>query len=210
MRAPVRRQRYQLEPVRFRSRRQSGDNGLADRQDTAARHRLKGGMGDIAVAYLGSDGRKRGTVRIDDSGVTMLFGKRHPGRYSWDQVRRISFDDPGRTKPSIGAIAVFGVLGLAGRQAFSLLTISVRDQDLFFETQWPIGTWRTMALRIIEDVPAAAGRVFVDGTPIGPQARSAAADDVLDQIRKLGELRDAGVLTDEEFETKKAELLDRL
>jgi Short C-terminal domain len=34
--------------------------------------------------------------------------------------------------------------------------------------------------------------------------------DVLDQIRKLGELRDAGVLTPEEFEAKKAALLDRL
>jgi uncharacterized membrane protein YeaQ/YmgE (transglycosylase-associated protein family) len=31
-----------------------------------------------------------------------------------------------------------------------------------------------------------------------------------DQLRKLGELHDAGVLTDEEFETKKAELLARM
>jgi hypothetical protein len=34
--------------------------------------------------------------------------------------------------------------------------------------------------------------------------------DVPDQIRKLGELRDQGLLTDEEFEAKKADLLDRL
>ena len=34
--------------------------------------------------------------------------------------------------------------------------------------------------------------------------------DVLEQLRKLGELRKAGVLTDAEFETKKAELLGRL
>jgi uncharacterized membrane protein YeaQ/YmgE (transglycosylase-associated protein family) len=37
-----------------------------------------------------------------------------------------------------------------------------------------------------------------------------AHDDVMEQIRKLGELRDEGVLTDEEFQTKKAELLSRL
>jgi uncharacterized membrane protein YeaQ/YmgE (transglycosylase-associated protein family) len=37
-----------------------------------------------------------------------------------------------------------------------------------------------------------------------------AYDDVTEQIRKLGELRDQGVLTDEEFEAKKAELLSRL
>ena len=36
------------------------------------------------------------------------------------------------------------------------------------------------------------------------------AIDPMEQLRKLGELRDAGVLTDAEFETKKAELLARL
>jgi uncharacterized membrane protein YeaQ/YmgE (transglycosylase-associated protein family) len=35
-------------------------------------------------------------------------------------------------------------------------------------------------------------------------------DQVTEQIRKLGELRDEGVLTNEEFEAKKAELLSRL
>ncbi len=34
--------------------------------------------------------------------------------------------------------------------------------------------------------------------------------DVTDQLRKLGELRDVGVLTPEEFEAKKAELLTRI
>jgi uncharacterized membrane protein YeaQ/YmgE (transglycosylase-associated protein family) len=41
-------------------------------------------------------------------------------------------------------------------------------------------------------------------------SKTQAHDTVMDQIRKLGELRDEGVLTDEEFETKKAELLSRL
>jgi hypothetical protein len=37
----------------------------------------------------------------------------------------------------------------------------------------------------------------------------AEGDSTADQVRKLGELRDAGVLTDEEFETKKAQLMGR-
>jgi len=42
-------------------------------------------------------------------------------------------------------------------------------------------------------------------------ARMAAMTDVIvDQIRKLAELREAGVLTDEEFTAKKQELLSRL
>jgi hypothetical protein len=34
--------------------------------------------------------------------------------------------------------------------------------------------------------------------------------DILDQIRKLGELRDSGILTEEEFGAKKAQLLERI
>jgi hypothetical protein len=41
--------------------------------------------------------------------------------------------------------------------------------------------------------------------PVAPSA-----PDVMDQLKRLGELRDAGVLTPEEFESKKAELLRRL
>lgn len=39
---------------------------------------------------------------------------------------------------------------------------------------------------------------------------ASAPPDVADQIRKLGELRDAGLLTEEEFQSKKTELLKRL
>lgn len=43
----------------------------------------------------------------------------------------------------------------------------------------------------------------------GPK-QAAAAPDILDQLTKLGALRDAGVLTEDEFSAKKAELLSRL
>ncbi len=47
--------------------------------------------------------------------------------------------------------------------------------------------------------------------PAEPAAPAAPAGDALiEQIRKLGELRDAGILTPEEFESKKADLLGRL
>jgi hypothetical protein len=41
-------------------------------------------------------------------------------------------------------------------------------------------------------------------------SESRSVGDPLEQMRKLGELRDAGVLTDAEFEAKKAELLKRI
>ena len=39
---------------------------------------------------------------------------------------------------------------------------------------------------------------------------AASAESITDQIKKLGELRDAGFLTNDEFNAKKAELLARL
>jgi Short C-terminal domain len=46
--------------------------------------------------------------------------------------------------------------------------------------------------------------------PVAAPAPAAQAPDLMDQLKKLGELRDAGVLTDEEFEAKTADLLSRL
>jgi len=43
-----------------------------------------------------------------------------------------------------------------------------------------------------------------------PAAVNSTAHDPYEALRKLGELRDAGVLTTEEFEAKKTDLLDRL
>jgi len=41
-------------------------------------------------------------------------------------------------------------------------------------------------------------------------APTASAESIADKIKELGELRDGGLLTDDEFNTKKAELLARL
>lgn len=57
---------------------------------------------------------------------------------------------------------------------------------------------RAAATSLPKDDPA-------DSQPIQPQAA-----DVTDQLRKLGELHAAGILTDAEFSAKKTELLDRL
>ncbi len=46
-------------------------------------------------------------------------------------------------------------------------------------------------------------------TPPSPDMPSAPQADVAEQLHKLASLRDAGVLTDEEFATKKAEMLAR-
>ena len=54
----------------------------------------------------------------------------------------------------------------------------------------------------------------VPATPIsaaaGDHQTAARASDPIEQLRKLGELRDAGILTEEEFSAKKTEILSRM
>jgi hypothetical protein len=62
------------------------------------------------------------------------------------------------------------------------------------------------------NIVAAVGDAFgPDASGVGmpgmAAAPASAADDSLEQLKKLGELRDSGVLTEEEFEAKKAQIL---
>lgn len=45
---------------------------------------------------------------------------------------------------------------------------------------------------------------------VSGESKSSSSEDIVDQIKRLGDLRDQGVLTAEEFNTKKTELLKRL
>jgi len=47
-------------------------------------------------------------------------------------------------------------------------------------------------------------------TPPAPVASPSVAADPIEQLKRLGELRDAGVLTPEEFDAKKTDLLGRM
>jgi hypothetical protein len=53
------------------------------------------------------------------------------------------------------------------------------------------------------------GHQAASGSPT-VEAAQPAAPDIPDQLRKLGELRDAGILTQEEFDAKKTDLLSRM
>jgi hypothetical protein len=160
--------------------------------------------------------RVPGKIILDQTGVS--FRSARKGRavidIEWSNVERISFDDPGRTRANIAALAMFGALAIGSRRTFSLLTIStVSGQSYYCETRDALGTWRSVAPQICNAVPQVRGKLTVDGDLVGVPAvpaQAAAVDDIPAQIRSLGELRDQGLLTSEEFETKKAELLARM
>jgi len=59
-------------------------------------------------------------------------------------------------------------------------------------------------------IPTAGVSEFMGVAPAPAALQPAPAADPIEQLRRLGELRDAGVLTSGEFESKKAEILGRL
>ncbi len=63
---------------------------------------------------------------------------------------------------------------------------------------------------LVENGAAAVDPAEIEGAQEEPSAAPPSQTDILEQIRKLDELRDAGVLSEEGFEAKKRELLDRL
>jgi hypothetical protein len=63
------------------------------------------------------------------------------------------------------------------------------------------------AQRLLQPAPATPSPA---PTPPIPPTSAAAAPDIAEEIEKLADLKAKGILTDEEFATKKAELLARM
>jgi hypothetical protein len=61
-----------------------------------------------------------------------------------------------------------------------------------------------------ENIERAYTRGRAEATDQQPQQPQAAPIIVTEQIKKLGELRDQGLLTEQEFDSKKQELLARM
>ena len=75
------------------------------------------------------------------------------------------------------------------------------------------GTATAVSGRVASNQAAKAQQAAASQAPpppvdVAPAAEDQAfSDDVYDQLKKLGELRDAGILTDDEFQAKKAQIL---
>jgi hypothetical protein len=102
-------------------------------------------------------------------------------------------------RPRIAAVVAFGVLGLASRkrERSSYMILDSEDGQFVFELQD----------RLPIELRASLGPLnYQTSTP----KDAPAAADPIDEIRRLGGLKDEGLITAEEFEVVKADLLGRL
>ncbi len=139
-------------------------------------------MGAYETTRLGFEAVRNGLLLATDRRVVM-FGKRRGGfELESFPYDHISSFEQGRT-----------VMGSTIRMFASGNTVDMK---------W-INDRRAMT-DLVGVVKAHMGKAPT------PSGAGSVAPDVLEQIRKLGELRDAGLLTDSEFQRSKAQLLSRL
>jgi putative oligomerization/nucleic acid binding protein len=69
------------------------------------------------------------------------------------------------------------------------------------------GRWAAKEQAAAEEAPPPAAAPEPQYQEAPPQAAAPSTDDRLAQLKQLGELRDAGVLTDAEFEAQKGKIL---
>ena len=107
--------------------------------------------------------------------------------WGWDATTAVSF---------VGFIAAI-LLVVAYRRFIQKRPVTGPDAFKFPERGFGIERFRERR-RKLEELSRQQQQMRAQGDPAS------------EQLRKLAELRDAGVLTDEEFETKKQELLARM
>jgi hypothetical protein len=73
---------------------------------------------------------------------------------------------------------------------------------------WANGQGKRLDESSILPIVDVLNRIHLNATSL--QGSENAGADIFEQLRQLGELRDAGIVTSEEFESKKAELLSRV
>jgi Short C-terminal domain len=177
----------------------------------------------LSVKYLGgywSPGNRSGqrdvTVLIDAHGVHVRSIRKDLLLIAWPNVVEIAVDGPATIEKRV-TLTRFAVLGL-GAFAFkkrgmqtAYITVYTPQGELFFESTGRQSAFDLRA-KVSPWINWAAPRAGVAGASDRAAAIDAAGDaapddDRLDHLRKLGELRDSGVLTQEEFEAEKARVL---
>jgi membrane protein YdbS with pleckstrin-like domain len=118
------------------------------------------------------------------------------------------------SKLGYGDVKIYTQSGEAGADDFTSITqpgafrtqmLGIKLEEEAAARQAPYAAAAAMAAAA--PVPAAPSPV---APTAAPQATSEVIDDQADRLVKLAELRDQGVITPEEFEAKKAEILSRI
>jgi len=134
---------------------------------------------------MGSESVRKGILVATDR--RMLFFAKKVGGYDLESFPYGNISSLEQGKSMLGASLKF----FASGNTVAMQRINVRKNNL--------GEFMTVVQSRINETKS---------SPLSPTASGDV--DIADQIKKLADLRDAGILSEEEFSEKKAELLKRL
>lgn len=152
----------------------------------------------------------------EDLGSPSSVGGQNSTRYAYfPNANRIAFD-PGNGAPVILLDTLNNTIGGFSQQQSGLgdpfMGITFSSQF----GQFPLSTLPRVGDSFVQAEQAAPEPTVQYVPPTQPALEAAPApfavqqDDILSTVERLAQLRDSGALTEEEFSTKKAELLSRL
>lgn len=178
-------------------------------------------------AYLGGHPTETPHRNVDGRDVAMIEGRIEMNRTAvyivpsrrqgglplravvpWSNVASVSMESYSEAKSRLGAVLMFGVLGFAAKGTAESTVIAVRLLDggtVYYQAYLDYMTFRANVTPILRSM----GVTVTDGPVAAVQPASTAPTvvSVADELAKLAQLRDSGVLTDEEFAAQKARLL---
>jgi hypothetical protein len=161
-------------------------------------------------AYLGGHpsetGQVYGRLEMNATAVYVFDYHLRPSRRAvtpWAQVQSVSMELYSQAKSRLGPVLVFGLFGLAAKGTAESTVLGVHLIDgavVYYQAQAKFMTFRANVTPILRafSVTVADGQPY----PAAPVTTS-----VVDELAKLAQLRDAGVLTEEEFSTQKSRFL---
>jgi hypothetical protein len=148
------------------------------------------------------------TVTFNDDGMKANVNFRDFMRFEWDEITGVAIEGPDQVQKRVTATRLLttGIFAFAlkkkSKEAFLTVT-TTRGEAIFHSEKLTPHEMRAK----IGWVVAKVGEPTPSSEDATPPAVSAAPVSTADELKKLAELRDAGVLSDEEFDAQKAKLL---
>ena len=138
----------------------------------------------------------------------MVSPKKSPVR--WDEMAGISFDSGTAAKSRAGKALLVGVFALAAKNTQREATITVTRKDGNVAIYQITGVSGGAVRAKLQPFLIEHGVTCLDDAPLPAAAPAAPEADPADQLKKLADLHQSGLLTDDEFAAKRAALVDKL
>jgi hypothetical protein len=165
-------------------------------------------LGVHTVEIVNGNRTKQCNLVIDSSGLT--FSKFKPfAVYSWNNVKSVTIEGPDAVQKRITAsrLLLMGPFALAAKkktgEAFVFLALKGGSEVIF---KFP-----KKSEPEVKAIFAPFRKLITELESLTNEGdESAPKEDIVEKIKKLAELRDQGLISDDEFATKKTDLLNRM